>query len=85
MSYRIEVDNHARRELLMLDRKQSERVAVAIDELLTDPRHAGAKKLKGRLADMWRVRVGSFRVVYRIDDSEESVRILRVADRKDAY
>jgi len=85
LSYRVEVDNHARHELLKLGREQSDRVASAIDSLATDPRPTGSKKLKGRLAELWRVRVGSFRVVYRIDDREKAVRILRVADRKDIY
>jgi mRNA interferase RelE/StbE len=35
--------------------------------------------------DLWRLRVGDYRVIYSVDDSEKIVDIVAVRDRKDAY
>lgn len=40
---------------------------AVIDDLANDPRAAGCKKLSGHQS-LWRIRVGPFRVVYRIND-----------------
>ncbi len=49
-----------------------------------DPRPSGVKKLQG-YDFTCRVRVGSYRILYEIDDRAQEVRILRIADRKDVY
>lgn len=46
-----------------------------------DPRPPGAKKLAG--ADLWRVRVGRYHVIYAINDSERAVIVVRVARRSE--
>ncbi len=46
---------------------------------------ANIKKLKGDLSDIYRYRVGSFRLFYLILESEKRVVILSLANRKDAY
>ena len=43
------------------------------------------KKLKGNLSEIYRYRVGSFRLFYLIVESEKRVVILSLRDRKDAY
>ena len=35
--------------------------------------------------DLWRIRVGSFRIVYRIDDTARLIEIRTIGDRKDVY
>ena len=52
---------------------------------LTDqPRPAGCKKLKGH-PDLWRIRIGDYRVVYAVNDALRTVEILRVAHRREVY
>jgi mRNA interferase RelE/StbE len=46
---------------------------------------ANIKKLKGELSEIYRYRVGSFRLFYLIVESEKRVVILSLRDRKDAY
>ncbi len=46
---------------------------------------ANIKKLKGDLSEIYRYRVGSFRLFYLILESEKRVVILSLRDRKDAY
>ena len=55
-----------------------------IEALVADPRPAGVAKLEGA-NDLWRVRVGEWRVVYRISDRERLVDVIAVRHRRDAY
>jgi mRNA interferase RelE/StbE len=41
------------------------------------------KPLRGELRSLWRLRVGDYRVVYRIE--RKTIRVIRIAHRKDAY
>jgi mRNA interferase RelE/StbE len=53
-------------------------------QLSENPRPAGCKKLKGR-SELWRVRVGDYRIVYQIDDGQLLILVLAVGHRKDIY
>ncbi len=60
------------------------RLVPRIDGLATDPRPSGCKKLRG-YKDLWRIRLGDYRVVYIINDDRKTVSITRVAHRRDVY
>jgi len=60
-----------------------ERIGKAIDALAADPRPPGAVKLSGH--DDFRVRVGDYRVVYAVDDTERLVLVARIAHRREVY
>ncbi|MCL4283265.1 MAG: type II toxin-antitoxin system RelE/ParE family toxin [Flavobacteriales bacterium] len=49
-----------------------------------DPRPPGCKKLTGH-KDLWRIRIGNYRVIYFIGDQIKLVRVEKVSDRKQAY
>lgn len=74
----------AARELAKLERAVQRRIARRIEQLAPDPRGGGAVKLRGA-ADAWRVRVGSYRLLYRIEDDELVVLIIRIAHRREVY
>lgn len=66
-----------------------ESVAVAVIEfvtgaLVTDPRRVG-RPLRGDLSGIHAARRGTYRVLYRINDNEREVVVLRVDHRRDAY
>ena len=66
-----------------------ESVAAAVVELITgplldNPRRLGAV-LRNELDGLWSVRRGTYRVVYRIDDAQREVVVLRVGHRQDVY
>ena len=66
-----------------------EAVAAAVIELVTgapaeNPQRMGVP-LRNELEGLWNVRRGTYRVLYRINDSRREVVILRVAHRRDAY
>jgi mRNA interferase RelE/StbE len=60
------------------------RLVGALKELEATPRPSGAKKLTDQNS-CWRVRVGDFRIVYRIDDARQLVDVIRIAHRGDVY
>jgi len=82
--YRIVLARSAEREFLALPASMRRRVAVAIDTLATTPRPPRVKKLAGT-ADLWRIRVGDYRVIYRIDDERRVIDIAHVRHRKEVY
>ncbi len=83
-SYRIEVSATAERQLRTLPRVDQIRVVRVIKGLATDPRPPGCRKLSGQ-EDVYRVRVGRYRVLYAIEDRRLVIIVLKVGDRKDVY
>lgn len=55
-----------------------------IEGLATEPRPAGVKRLVGP-NDLWRVRVGGFRIVYRIEERALLVLVVRIGHRREVY
>jgi mRNA interferase RelE/StbE len=82
--YAIVFARSARKELEALDPPIIERVIARIEALATEPRPTGSRKLRGS-GNLWRVRVGDYRVVYALDDRRRVVDIVRVRHRRDAY
>lgn len=56
----------------------------ALDGLINSPRPPGCLKMSGRL-DHWRIRVGDWRVIYRIEDARLVVLVISVAPRGEIY
>jgi mRNA interferase RelE/StbE len=55
-----------------------------IRELANDPRPANCKKLHGA-RNLWRIRIGNYRVVYTVNDAAKTVDVMRIAHRREAY
>ena len=55
-----------------------------MESLGENPRPAGCKKLKG-YRDLWRIRVGDWRILYLIDDGAKLVGVTRIAHRREVY
>ena len=85
MPYQVLVKVSAEKEIRRLPSSARKRVIAAILALQDDPRPSGVRKLKGRLAESYRLRVGAYRVLYRIDDAQRRVVIFRVRHRREVY
>lgn len=86
MGYEVEVEHQAARSLARIergDRSAARRIVAAVRALGADPRPAGAIKLTG--GGGWRIRVGTYRVVYLIEDSIRVVTVTRIGHRRDVY
>jgi mRNA interferase RelE/StbE len=84
--YAIEFLASATREFERLPREARGRVADAIDALADQPRPEGARLLSGTGRErIWRIPVGSYRILYLVEDARVIVLIVRVADRREVY
>jgi mRNA interferase RelE/StbE len=84
MQYAIIIKPSAVKSLDKPPRPIRRRVLDAFEELRTNPRPAGCVKLAGD-ENLWRIRVGDYRVVYEIHDNLLVVLVLSIAHRKDIY
>ena len=88
MGWRIEFSGAARKALDHLDPQAATRVLRFLRDRVAcadDPRVLG-KPLKGsKLGDLWRYRVGDYRVIADLRDNVMTVLVVRVAHRGEAY
>ena len=83
MSYRVEVIRRARKQLSRLHPESRERIMEAIDALADTPRPRDSRKLQGR--EGYRIRVGSYRALYRVDEEQREVTVFLIAHRREVY
>ena len=84
VEYSIVFARSARRELERLESDSGGRIIARIEALATIPRPRGCLKLQGA-ENLWRIRVGDYRVIYSINDKERIVDISIVRHRSDVY
>ncbi|WP_227014637.1 MULTISPECIES: type II toxin-antitoxin system RelE family toxin [Nocardiopsis] len=82
--YVLQYTNTARKGIKRLDGSVRKRVRAAIEALADDPRPNGCVQVKGH-PDMWRIRVGGYRIRYELDDGVLVVLVLKVAPRGGFY
>jgi len=83
VTYRLELETRALKELKNLPRERRELIPDVLDDLERNPCPPGAKKLS-RL-DGWRVRKGDYRVLFTVDDAARLVRVYRIGHRGEVY
>ena len=83
MTYQLLIKPSARKELEQLSDSILRRIDEAIVKLSNHPRPVGSKKLVG--TPLYRIRIGTYRVVYEIDDNRKTVTIVTVGHRGDVY
>ncbi|HEU4595353.1 MAG TPA: type II toxin-antitoxin system RelE/ParE family toxin [Pyrinomonadaceae bacterium] len=84
-NYAITFARSAQRELESLAAHVVKRIFPKIELLARQPRPPGCRKLVVGEEDLWRVRVGDYRIIYSIDDVREVVDIIAVRHRSKAY
>ena len=83
MTYCIEILRSAQKQLSKINRQDQDRIISSIESLANNPRPDGCKKLSGRPA--WRIRIGSYRVIYEIQDEKLIVLVVRIGHRREIY
>jgi mRNA interferase RelE/StbE len=83
-SFIIQFTSSALKDLRKIPKLYSGQVAKDIDALSKNPRPFGHKKLRGN-EGLYRIRSGSYRVVYQIQDKVLVVLVVCIGDRKDVY
>jgi mRNA interferase RelE/StbE len=80
VDYSIAFARSARKELESLSPRLVTRIMSRIESLSKDPRPPGCRKLRG-VDNLWRIRVGEYRIIYSIDDRERLVDISTIGPR----
>ncbi|MSQ22532.1 MAG: type II toxin-antitoxin system RelE/ParE family toxin [Dehalococcoidia bacterium] len=81
--YRVLIKPSAVKELEAIPKRDRQRVAAKIRFLSQSPRPPGCQKLSGQ--ERYRIRQGSYRVVYSVSDRDEVVRVVKIGHRRDVY
>lgn len=83
MAYEVKIASGANREIERLPDKLRKRVFSEAAALAENPRHHGVIKLEGE--NLYRARVGDYRMIFEIHDSILLVLVLKVGHRGDVY
>ena len=85
MIFRVEVSKRVEKFLLNLrDVALKRRLVSSMRTLADDPRPPGCIKLSGS-KDIYRVRVGDYRILYQVRNSEILVVVLEIGNRREIY
>jgi mRNA interferase RelE/StbE len=87
LAWTVEYAETAKKQLRKLDRLAARCIVDFMDERVAasdDPRGTG-KALKGPLGDLWRYRVGDYRVICEIQDGVLTVLVLQIGNRREVY
>jgi mRNA interferase RelE/StbE len=82
--YSVEWVTKASKELRTLEQKHRRRILERVAKLGKNPRPPGCKKLHDEKS-LYRIRVGEYRVIYQIRDTQLLVLVVRVGNRRDIY
>jgi mRNA interferase RelE/StbE len=82
--YKLRIKKSAAKELEAIPRKADrQRIISRIKSLANDPRPSGCKKLSG--SERYRLRQGSYRIIYATVDDELVVYVVKIGNRKNVY
>ncbi len=82
--FRIEFAPAAVRQIRSLPAKIQVRIRTRVDALGLDPRPTDSRKLRGT-EDIYRVRIGEYRILYQVRDDILLVLVVSVRKREDVY
>jgi mRNA interferase RelE/StbE len=81
--YKILLSKAAVKTLDKLPNQVTENILRAIQNLITNPKPNGVKKLKGR--EGYRIRKGNYRIIYDVYDDRLVIQIIAIGHRKKIY
>lgn len=85
MNYAVLLESQAEKDLLPIPKRVLKRIDAKLQSLSHIPRPKGATKLRGKESEGWRIRVGDYRILYQINDTDKVVRVYRIKHRREAY
>jgi mRNA interferase RelE/StbE len=88
MEWSIDLDPRARRDLNQLDPQIARRITRFLFERvarLEDPRSIGEALKGSELGEMWKYRVGDYRIIASIEDKQVTILVVRIGSRREVY
>lgn len=83
--YQVLIAPRVKKDLKKIDQAQLKRIDAAILKLEKSPFLPGVKRLIAKDTAQYRIRIGDYRVLYDVDETNKIVIILRIGHRKDIY
>ena len=83
-NYKVLYNPHLKKDLKLLSNKELSIFFNIIDSMLLKDPFKG-KKLKGKFSELYKFRVGQYRIIYKINTVEKTIYILRCRHRKNVY
>jgi mRNA interferase RelE/StbE len=83
MNFSVRIERDAYKSLSRINRQDKIRISAAIRGLRENP-NKGAQ-LKGKMAPLRRIRVGDYRVIYRLESDEAVVMVIKIGHRREVY
>jgi len=87
LAWTIKFSDTAKKQLKKMGKSDAKRIIDYLKHRVAtsdDPRQTG-KALTGNMAELWRYRVGDFRVICDLQDNVMTVMVLRTGHRKEIY
>jgi len=81
--YRIFFKESVEKDFRLIPKKDLKKILTRIESLTDEPRPQGCEKLSGQ--EKYRIRQGTYRIIYSIHDQELTVWVVKVGHRKDIY
>jgi mRNA interferase RelE/StbE len=88
MAWKIEISQPALNSINKLGSEQAKRILMFLDKRLApmaDPRELGAALQGSRLGDLWKYRVGDYRIICDIQDEVVRILVVKIGHRSDVY
>lgn len=88
MAWLIKIDEGAKKDLAKLDKPVAKRVTSFLKarlQKLADPRSIGEALTGKKFGELWKYRVGDFRIIAKIEDKQLLILVVRVGHRKNVY
>jgi mRNA interferase RelE/StbE len=88
MAWRIELSDLARKNLKQLDPQTARRILGFLNDRIAsheNPRAIGEALRGSKLGELWKYRVGDYRIISSIEDKTVRIIVVRIGNRKDVY
>jgi mRNA interferase RelE/StbE len=81
--YKIFFKKSVEKDLRSIPKKDLKKILTRIEALAKEPRPQSYEKLSGQ--EKYRIRQGTYRIIYSVQDQELTIWIVKVGHRKDVY
>jgi mRNA interferase RelE/StbE len=81
--YKVELRRRVWQSLDKLPEKERRVVITALETLEQEPRLSDEEKIRG--TELWHIHKGDYRIIYYIDDREQTITVVRIGHRRDVY
>lgn len=85
MAWKVEITKSAEKIINKLDKNIQKRISIFIKKVASENPRLRGKVLKGNKKDLWRYRVGDYRIICRIKDEVITIVVLAVGHRREIY